>query len=1457
MAVRRPLDLSRSALRTRRSTTLPFAPLLVLVALASACESAAPLPGDEARVSITLTTAERAEVQATFDDAACVCEAVTLLSQGELDLQVASGTPTFTPINVRRKLLPTSTSDASLAAYAASHLSSAPVRRLFCASASLSSFSARGALPPRALGDNATSACVAEWNASTLPVASRINPIGPLCAAEFDYCLANELRLEASSLVNGPSSAAVRVELERLALGRAATAIQGYGVQLSECNENAAAPGCSALLQAGAATPLARAVGSRFADAVDGVAELAALRHGDVLALSDAIPPPGETPSTFVSAVWNGPTGRGASLAPLYGSGGPPISETISAHDDLSVVRMLRLVDLYDAPMPFARVQEVLFDPTTGLITRRFVFRPERLLPTPGAARDAKVNALFNLLDLRIAVARTGTRTPAFANGVTVDAGLVARVANGESILTTELPFFTTARLRSSPLREVFRLEPQHMAAAMDLAFDVLSTMRVDFGAREMLYPPFVVDGVNGFYAVDLGPIGQRDARDVLWRRQELDLGAAPIPNAAVRVRSAATNTWYRAALDADDVGAGNVLHRARVVARWLAAPAGRPLGNVVDSARVASTVDALVGTSFTEFSRDRLTGSGITPRAQPLWALYSPNAVTPPGATYYLVYGPDADCLRYGPTGGLGTCAPLAAANRLVGCVTSSWLGTHVRTSCALPRDPSTSAGTYYIARTVPDGAGGQTFTVIDRVPTTRNAVHTLGGEWEETAGRALARSATAPAFPALNSLNLPRGFVPPLENSLTSGGLAGEDSWRAYLDAAVAQSTSAESALANARAAELRALLNAVSDDARVAASATEARYEISDLCGEAASCVSARTTARPIALPFRDLVDGSTTVVIDAVVDSPSLPPSICTPILTDYLAIADATSGDPESAPDQLAARINCLRQLVDDRLGEAALQGFPTPVVDQLRESTSGDFSRESGQKRALFIRMFDSLATIHRQQRAFNASMSAALTRIDILRTNIGALSDVWPQASCYMRVAAGAIKLCAGISSGINAVGFGGSVSETTADISKASTASLADFANIGQCDTGDAQLTLVLGASAGVAESLASAYMVLDELLAARADVDLAINELDSLEARASAATARASNAGALIATDAVEDLEEWKIHQGFEQSRARDALRRAQVSAFVARRAIEFRTVTNLSTRTVAEPFVEAPSTWADGLTAIQFANVAGVSTASEGIADYVSRLDSFINGYPFGERFAEGQDTATVNVRSYLFETGLQLPPPVGETESLPAPVWKFLRYTCGDGTAELNASILPEGVAPCAAHGLVTYAEVALLADEGAASPLGRRLRPGGYNFRIVNVGMNLVGSRVIDCEGLPPALRVACRGDGNVQYALSQSTVVRATDWDGREVAFDAGPGRIEGARALAAERYLTTPLSSADRALLTPYLRSELTGRPLFSELRLRIYNRPGLDWTHLDDVQLLIDYTRWEQQR
>lgn len=130
---------------------------------------------------------------------------------------------------------------------------------------------------------------------------------------------------------------------------------------------------------------------------------------------------------------------------------------------------------------------------------------------------------------------------------------------------------------------------------------------------------------------------------------------------------------------------------------------------------------------------------------------------------------------------------------------------------------------------------------------------------------------------------------------------------------------------------------------------------------------------------------------------------------------------------------------------------------------------------------------------------------------------------------------------------------------------------------------------------------------------------------------------------------------------------------------------------------------------------------------------------------------------------------------------------------------------------------------------------------------GNFNYRIHNVAVNLVGTNVRDCSSSPSS---TCYAAGFAQYTLEHHGPYLVTNHAGRQYQADLVRGVIEHARGLASERYLTNPLSSADRALLTDYYRRELWGRPLSGTLVLRIWDGPGVNFNAIEDVQLALEY-------
>jgi hypothetical protein len=139
---------------------------------------------------------------------------------------------------------------------------------------------------------------------------------------------------------------------------------------------------------------------------------------------------------------------------------------------------------------------------------------------------------------------------------------------------------------------------------------------------------------------------------------------------------------------------------------------------------------------------------------------------------------------------------------------------------------------------------------------------------------------------------------------------------------------------------------------------------------------------------------------------------------------------------------------------------------------------------------------------------------------------------------------------------------------------------------------------------------------------------------------------------------------------------------------------------------------------------------------------------------------------------------------------------------------------------------------------------------------GNYNYRVEAIGVNVVGTGIRDCERVEGGQRSACYANASLAYSLRHVAPFLVRNHEGDMYQAPLFPGRIEYARALSAERYLTSPLSSADSSLLEPFVRSEFAGRPLRGPMVLRIWDEPALRWENVEDIQLVVRYRYWTRQ-
>lgn len=134
---------------------------------------------------------------------------------------------------------------------------------------------------------------------------------------------------------------------------------------------------------------------------------------------------------------------------------------------------------------------------------------------------------------------------------------------------------------------------------------------------------------------------------------------------------------------------------------------------------------------------------------------------------------------------------------------------------------------------------------------------------------------------------------------------------------------------------------------------------------------------------------------------------------------------------------------------------------------------------------------------------------------------------------------------------------------------------------------------------------------------------------------------------------------------------------------------------------------------------------------------------------------------------------------------------------------------------------------------------------------GNFNYRIDSVGLNMVGSSTRDCSGSESP--ETCYGGGYIPYSLSHTGPFYVRNFRGEDVEAKVFDGNIEHARGLATERYLTNPLSGTDQTLIEQFMRREFAGRPLDGNFVLRVWEEDGVDFTAIEDVQVVLNYRYW----
>ncbi|MDX2054208.1 MAG: hypothetical protein SFV15_17540 [Polyangiaceae bacterium] len=409
--------------------------------------------------------------------------------------------------------------------------------------------------------------------------------------------------------------------------------------------------------------------------------------------------------------------------------------------------------------------------------------------------------------------------------------------------------------------------------------------------------------------------------------------------------------------------------------------------------------------------------------------------------------------------------------------------------------------------------------------------------------------------------------------------------------------------------------------------------------------------------------------------------------------------------------------------------------------------------------------------------------------------------------------------------------------------------------------------RLEAVRDANSRVASSLTDLSHYLSELNESNA-------ALERLKAQATEADSRAGLETLIEAAGVKTRFGLSRAFGSYDMWRARALLQSGRVMALAARRAIEARFVVNLSELTQDQPFVKAPSTWADEVYQSDLDAPAAVGLTPEGgqsdgiypnkLLDYVGNLERFVQGYatafPTSVASPDSEVLALPGPDSY--QDGAVLSDPAGNATvrrlSAGSKAWSF--YCPGSSSwiphPLANASIVNaqgstlatacNGSAPSQARYRFLLNPWGQLATSQFNQPFANR-----YNVRWRRLAVNLVGTGIRDCNSAPSPQD--CVANAFVPFSmqhLGPSWVASQTqEW--RTFAIPAGV--IEGGKALAAEEWLNPVTQSWNLPSITNIGRGEFFGRPIDGVYDFVLNLGTDVHPERIEQVQLLLEQDYW----
>ena len=762
------------------------------------------------------------------------------------------------------------------------------------------------------------------------------------------------------------------------------------------------------------------------------------------------------------------------------------------------------------------------------------------------------------------------------------------------------------------------------------------------------------------------------------------------------------------------------------------------------------------------------------------------------------------------------------------------------------------------------------------------------FGGALGDLAASIIATDPSDPAMPAHDGFGLPNTWLPPTDPALF-GGNAGEDAVAAYLRKARMSAEEATAAVKEAFETMLETQQDQAALAAEVSRSEKVAEFERSALCGSSTCNVSMESY---IVAP-QQIWDATLPRTTLERIDGRLVRTTASRP---DW---KDLTGCESQYYPTMSAVRRldcvakNVLAPRVATPVGKPPPSDFAVrllaPVVAAQTAQAAPSFAEYSGGAlQAVAVEQWTALRGVEDRIRGVIAATDAAIGSLEVYESELSVASaeEGAMRARCDKLLATGKAYAADwsdetshsygtsssrgdGATIGVSAVlfsfGFGGS----TGTSSSQSQTAMTEGAKRRLCESYRDKVTsaawrlqeAVVQASSNIQSRAADFSEAMGRLKAASAAGY-------ALQRQAELAVAQAKLNVDLLSRSQTTSFKLYRQIHSYDAWRAKSLLDSARLSAAVARKAIESRYLVNLSELKAPEPLVASPSSWADEVYEYDLDMPAAVGlSVGESVAggiysnrmlDYVGNLERFVNGYSIARPTSVAHDDTEV----------VSLPGPAGlDPGALPgtdlsdgrAHAWS---YFCPSGPyagwrpapPAANGTKPSETCGPAPAH--PTRAAILFALDSWgrlhgdiADEPFEKR-----YNARWERLALNLVGTGILDCsKARDPG---ACYTQPFVRYRLAHRPPSWVTDAEGSWRLMPVPTGRIEAAKALAAEQWLD-PISNAwSKPFVAAIARDELTVRPLGGQYEIILDIGPEVVLERIQRVQLLAGSSYWVKQ-